>query len=73
MKFKLESTDTEENCKNTSLFTAGTWAEALDYFVKFLRGSGYDLEDDSIGVNTYQHPLVSLDGLSNITEFSSIE
>lgn len=73
MKFKFECTDEEYNSKSTLEFSAGTWAEALDYFVNFLRGGGYDLKNDSVGVNTYRNPMVSLDGLSNITEFSSIE
>lgn len=73
MKFKFECTDEEDNSKSTLEFSAGTWVESLDYFVKFLRGNGYLVEDDSIGVNTYRHPMVSLEGLSNITEFSSIE
>lgn len=72
MKFKFESVDSEDNCKNTVEFTASTWVEALDYFAKFLRGNGYMIEDDSIAVNIHQHPFVSTEGLCNITEFNPL-
>ena len=51
MKFKLQSTDEESGTTITHEFEAFTWYSALDNFVKFLRGSGYDLQSHSVGIN----------------------
>ena len=69
MKFKFEATE-EDNSKVTHEFEALRWDEALNQFVKFLRGSGYCIHDDSIGVNSNR--IVSMHDdweLNNITFF----
>ena len=54
MLFKFESVDMD-GCVLTQEFEADIWMEALDYFVKFLRGSGYNIENNSVGINTDLH------------------
>lgn len=56
MKFNFES-ENVDGAICTQSFEACTWTEALDYFVKFLRGSGYSLEDNSVAVNTDLHMM----------------
>ncbi|MCZ2397841.1 MAG: hypothetical protein LC100_15025 [Chitinophagales bacterium] len=50
--FIRESDDGEIN---TAFFEADTWFVVLDRFVPFLRGGGYSLQSDSIGINTKHH------------------
>lgn len=70
MKFKLQSTDEESGTTITHEFEALRWDEALDQFVKFLRGSGYTLNDSSVGVNKVLHSFAGEDySLTNITSF----
>ena len=74
MKFKLQSTDEESGTTITHEFEALRWDEALDQFVKFLRGSGYTLSDSSVGVNEALHSSAGADySLTNITSFYSEE
>lgn len=40
-------------------FQAETWTEALEKFIQFLRGSGFFIDYDSIGINEKKHPCVS--------------
>ena len=40
---------------NTASFETDVWFVALDRFVPFLRGSGYYIQSDSIGINTKHH------------------
>ena len=54
MLFKFESTDMD-GCVLTQEFEADIWMEALDCFVKFLRGSGYSISNTSVGVNAEKH------------------
>mgnify|MGYP003460707997 FL=1 len=54
MLFKFESVDMD-GCVLTQEFETDIWMEALDYFVKFLRGSGYSIENNSVGINTDLH------------------
>lgn len=68
--FKFERTCEETGCRVVQEFEAVTWTEALDHFVKFLRGSGYSLEDNSTGVNTDLHMFPEDSFLMNITGFS---
>ena len=68
MLFKFESVNAD-GCKVTQEFEADIWMEALDYFVKFLQGSGYTLCNDSVGVNRANH-IVDMYEFSNITAFS---
>ena len=68
MLFKFESVNTE-GCKVTQEFEAEIWMEALDYFVKFLRGSGYSISNTSVGVNAEKHTVNTCE-LSSITAFS---
>ena len=66
MLFKFESVDMD-GCVLTQEFEADIWMEALDYFVKFLRGSGYSIENNSVGINTDLHTLYEA---MNTTVFS---
>ena len=66
MLFKFESTDMD-GCVLTQEFEADIWMEALDYFVKFLRGSGYSIENNSVGINIDLHTLYEA---MNTTVFS---
>ena len=66
MLFKFESVDMD-GCVLTQEFEADIWMEALDYFVKFLRGSGYSIENNSVGINTDLHLLYEA---MNTTVFS---
>lgn len=73
MKFTFQSTD-ENEAITIHEFTAGTWYHALDNFVKFLRGSGYQLKDNSVGINEAAGHLFLDEFLfSNITTFDSSE
>lgn len=38
-------------------FEAETWPEALSHFVQFLRGSGFTVDDNSIGINLKKHVI----------------
>lgn len=71
-KFKFEC-ETCEGTKTTAEFEAATWLDALDHFVKFLRGSGYLLENDSVGINTAKHPSAQNCGNWNLTYFQESE
>ena len=74
MKFKFQSTNDESGTVTTHEFEALRWDEALDQFVKFLRGSGYTLQDTSVGVNEAVHCFAGEDySLMNITSFYSEE
>lgn len=55
MVFEFKHTDSDGGV-NVLKFNAETWTEALEKFVQFLRGSGYFLEYDSIGINAERHP-----------------
>lgn len=46
----------------TSSFTAGSWPFALQQFVNFLKGSGYGIDNKSIGINGNKH-LPEIDDL----------
>ncbi len=52
-------------------FKSETWVHALDEFVAFLKGCGYFLEDNSIGVNKDRHPLIDYHECYRITTFNS--
>ena len=67
MLFKFESVNAD-GCKITQEFEADIWMEALDYFVKFLQGSGYNLNATSVGVNVGKHCINTYE-LSNLTAF----
>lgn len=69
MQFSFESLNEDGTAVQHS-FSAQRWTEALDHFVKFLRGSGYSLADNSIGVNTMLHTMYGNENdLCYITEF----
>ena len=68
MQFSFESLN-EDGTLIQHSFTAQRWTEALHQFVKFLRGSGYSLDDNSIGVNTMLHMYGNENDLCYITEF----
>lgn len=69
MKFKFQSVN-DDGCCTTQEFESSTWVEALDYFAKFLKGSGFGVSNESIGVNEDRHTFDSL-MYSNITPFSN--
>lgn len=72
MKFKFQSTDDESGTVVIHEFVALRWDEALDQFVKFLRGSGYYIDNASVGVNEAHHCFAGDDWrLTNITSFNS--
>ena len=50
MKFKLQATH-DDGTVVTHEFEEDVWYTALDNFVKFLRGNGYFLKNDSVGIN----------------------
>lgn len=70
MKFEFQSTN-EDGDVVSHRFEAFTWYSALDNFVKFLRGSGYSLQNHSVGVNEAAGHIIlqSYDEFSNITSF----
>lgn len=74
MKFKFQSTCDETGDIVTHEFESSQWYSALDQFVKFLRGSGYQLKDNSVAINEAAGHLFP-DHLcfSNITVFDSSE
>jgi hypothetical protein len=41
-----------DGATNSVEFAADTWIEALNYFVTFLRGSGYTIDSKTIGINS---------------------
>lgn len=69
MKFIFQSIG-EDDSKVTHEFEAETWGLALNEFVKFLMGSGFSLENNSIGINTNIHLGLTDDiNLHRLTEF----
>ena len=69
MKFKLQATH-DDGAVITHAFEEDVWYAALDNFVKFLRGCGYDLADNSIGINEgLDHRGMEYYELGNITTF----
>ena len=69
MKFKLQATH-DDGTVVTHEFEEDVWYAALDGFVKFLRGCGYRLEDNSVGVNEgLNHWGIDSCNLGNITTF----
>ena len=70
MKFEFQSTN-EYGDVVSHQFEAFTWYSALDNFVKFLRGSGYDLQSHSVGINEAAGHLFldNYDDYGNITFF----
>lgn len=73
MKFKLQSVDVD-GVTVTHEFESGEWYSSLDGFVKFLRGSGFQLKDHSVGINLNAGHLFLEDYvLHNITYFEQTE
>jgi hypothetical protein len=54
---------------STRTFSVDTWIHALDEFVAFLKGCGYYLQEDSVGINVNNHPCVSYHDVHRITTF----
>ena len=74
MKFKFQSTCDETGVIVIHEFESSQWYSALDNFVKFLRGSGYQLKDNSVGINEAAgHWFIEEFCFSNITTFDSSE
>ena len=67
MKFEFQSTN-EDGDVVSHQFEALTWYSALDHFVKFLRGSGYTLQNHSVGINESAGHII----LQEYEEFSNI-
>lgn len=55
-KWEYKHTDCE-GVEHIIRFEAETWPEALQNFIKFLRGSGYDVNNETIAINRTKHPL----------------
>lgn len=73
MKFKLQSTD-DDGTIVTHEFESETWYSCLDSFVKFLRGSGYLLKNNSVGINLGAgHMCIEDEEYYNITFFDTSE
>ena len=69
MKFKLQAFD--DGTVVTHEFEPEVWYQILDNFVKFLRGCGYNLKSNSIGINkNLDHLGVEDYELGNITTFT---
>ena len=74
MKFTFQSTCDETGAIVIHEFEAQTWYQALDNFVKFLRGSGYQLKDNSVGINEAAgHMFLNEFMISNITMFDQVK
>lgn len=76
MKFEFQSQDEEEGTFVCHQFESDMWYGALDQFVKFLRGSGYTVGNDSVGINLggeVQHMFIEDNQYYNITFFDSKE
>ena len=70
MKFKLQAID-DYGTVITHEFEEDVWYSALDGFVKFLRGCGYHLENNSVGINEgLNHWFIDSHDLGNITTFT---
>lgn len=71
MKFYFQGMNKDDKSCLAMEFDALRWDEALDQFVKFLRGCGYSLDNDSVGVNRDKHMFICDDEhLGNITDFT---
>ena len=69
MKFKLQATH-DDGTVVTHEFESLTWYSTLDNFVKFLRGNGYCLQNDSVGINLAAgHLFIGDESHDNITFF----
>ena len=75
MKFVFESESEDSGAKVSHVFEAHTWYEALDQFVKFLRGSGYSLQNHSVGINESAGHVIlqNYDEFPNITVFEQVK
>ena len=72
-KFTLvfNSDSNEENSyKNTMEFTSENWFTALDHFILFLRGSGFNIPDGTVAVDTESFPFIP-DDIFSLGTFSS--
>lgn len=47
-----------EGVTRTTSFVADAWPTALKEFILFLKGNGFRLENDSIGINSKLHPYL---------------
>ena len=52
---------------NTIKFYTDNWHEALEKFVQFLRGSGFFVDNDSVGINKAKHSMFG----TSLAEFYS--
>ena len=74
MKFTFQSTCDETGTIVIHEFESSQWYSALDNFVKFLRGSGYQLKDNSVGINEAAgHMFLNEFMFSNITMFDQVK
>ena len=73
MKFKLQAID-DDGTSVTHEFTVSVWYEALNNFVRFLRGCGFDLKNNSVGINEgLDHCGMEYYELGNITTFEQVK
>ena len=74
MKFTFQSTCDETGAIVIHEFESSQWYSALDNFVKFLRGSGYQLQANSVGINEAAgHMFLNEFMISNITMFDQVK
>ena len=70
MLIELKANDEENATEIIMKQECETWYSALDFFVKFLRAGGYNLTDESVGINTAAgHIICDDDWYPNITTF----
>ncbi len=71
-KFTFYNHDKEGTLSATT-FEVDSWVEALDRFVRFLRGAGYQIQNNSVGVNTSVHSCADHFDVGNIMFFEQNE
>ncbi len=67
-RFTFTYHDEENNTETERSFEVATWYEVLDQFAIFLRGCGYSLRDNSLGINVAAGHLM-VPYLGNVTTF----
>lgn len=71
MKYTFTSIDID-GVKSTREFEAECWFDVLDEFITFLKGCGYSISQDAVGLNTRYASFIP-DFDSNLTTFKGDE
>ena len=70
-RFEFNSdTDEENSYKTTMEFTSENWFTALDQFILFLRGVGFNIPDRTVAVDTVAFPFIP-DDIYSVGVFNS--